>query len=135
MAIQFSVAVRNARLDAIETTVGTAPKLQIRSGAPPADCAAADTGTLLAEITLPSDWMANASNGSKSIAGGPWAFTGSAAGTAGHYRLKNNAGTVTHEQGTITATGGGGDLTLDNTNIATGQGGNINSWTKTDGNA
>ena len=38
MAIQFSVSVRNARLDAIETTVGASPKLQIRTGAAPADC-------------------------------------------------------------------------------------------------
>jgi len=34
MAIQLSVAVRNARLDAFETTVGTAAVLRIRTGAP-----------------------------------------------------------------------------------------------------
>jgi hypothetical protein len=71
MALQFSTAVRNARLDAIESTIGTAPILEIRSGSPPANCAAADTGTLLASMTLPSDWMAAASNGSK-VKAGTW---------------------------------------------------------------
>jgi len=33
MAIQFSTDVRNARLDAIETEIGTAPILRIRTGA------------------------------------------------------------------------------------------------------
>jgi hypothetical protein len=135
MSVQLSVAVRNARLDAIETVVGTTPKLQIRTGAPPADCAQVDSGTLLTEIDLPSDWAAAASSGSKAGAGLPWAFTGVATGDAGHYRLKDSAGTTTHEQGTVTATGGGGDLTLDNVSIATDQTGNITTWTKTDGNA
>lgn len=35
MADQLSVAVRNARLDAIETTIGTARTLEIRTGAQP----------------------------------------------------------------------------------------------------
>jgi hypothetical protein len=36
VAIQLSVAARNARLDAIETTISTAPTLEIRTGAAPA---------------------------------------------------------------------------------------------------
>jgi hypothetical protein len=134
MAVQLSVAVRNARLDAIETVVGTTPKLQIRTGAQPANCAAAASGTLLAEITLPSDWAAAASAGSKAMSG-TWQVNAVAAGTAAHYRLVDSAGTTCHEQGTVTATGGGGDLTLDNTSIASGQQVTITTWTKTDGNA
>jgi hypothetical protein len=38
-------------------------------------------------------------------------------------------------QGTITATGGGGDMTLDNTSITSGQQVQITSWSLTDGNA
>jgi len=49
MAVQLSVTARNARLDAIETAVGTSPILRIRTGAAPANCAAADAGTVLAE--------------------------------------------------------------------------------------
>lgn len=48
MPFQFSTAARNASLDAIETAIGASPILRIRSGAPPADCAAARTGTILA---------------------------------------------------------------------------------------
>lgn len=134
MTIQLSVAVRNARLDSIETTVGTAPKLQIRTGAPPANCAAADSGTLLDEITLPSDWMAAASGGAASKAG-TWSGAASAAGTCGHFRLKDSTGTTCHEQGTITATGGGGDMTVDNAVLASGQVFTVTSYTLTDGNA
>lgn len=134
MAVQLSVAVRNARLDSIESTVGTAPLLQIRTGAQPANCAAADSGTLLCEITLPSDWMNAASSGSKTLAG-TWSGTAAAAGTAAHYRLKDSTGTTCHEQGSVTATGGGGDLTVDNASIASGQTVSITTWTKTDGNA
>jgi hypothetical protein len=134
MPIQYSVAVRNAQLDAIETTVGASPILRILTGSPPADCAAAQTGTVLASITLPADWQSAASGGVKSLLG-TWQGTGSAAGTAGYYRVLNSAGIVCHEQGTITATGGGGDLTLDNTSIASGQTITITSFTRTAANA
>src|SRR5574337_1124794 len=106
MALQFSTAVLNARLDAIETTMGASAKLQLRSGAAPANCAAAASGTLLAELTLPADYMAAASGGTKAKSG-TWSGTGSAGGTIGHFRIVDNAGTTCHAQGTVTATGGG----------------------------
>lgn len=139
MAIQYSASVRNARINAIETTIGTAPQLRLYSGAQPANCAAAATGTLLATLTLPTDWAGAASGGSSTIAGGPWSGTGAAgagAGTnIGHYRLYDSAGTTCHEQGSVTATGGGGDLTFDNINVANGQAISVSTWTRTDGNA
>lgn len=134
MAIQLSTAVRNARLDQIETTIGVTPKLQIWTGAPPANCAAVDTGTKLIEEDCPSDWMAAAASGSKSKLG-TWQAVGLAAGSAGHFRLKDSAGTTCHAQGTVTATGGGGDMTLDNVSIAVDQVVTINTFTLTDGNA
>ncbi len=134
MAAQFSVAVRNAWLDNTEVTIGTSPNLQIRTGAAPANCATADSGTLLAEITCPSDWMAAASSGTKVLAGS-WTVAASGIGTAGHYRLKDSAGTTCHEQGSITATGGGGDMTVDNTSIASGQTVTITAKTLTAGGA
>lgn len=135
MTVQFSVAVRNARLDAIETTIGTSAVLKIRTGAPPANCAAADSGTVLATMNLPSDWMAAASSGSKALSGTWQDASADNSGTAGHYRIYASDGTTCHEQGTITATGGGGDMTLDNTSIASGQQVTITSKTLTDGNA
>lgn len=133
MAFQFSTAARNAALDAIETTIGTAPTLEIRSGSVPANAAAADSGTVLATLVLPSDWLANASNGSKSLSGTWQDLSADAAGTAGHFRIK--AAGTTHIQGSITATGGGGDMTLDNTNIAAGQQVTITSFTISAGGA
>lgn len=136
MAIKQSVAVANARLDAIEVTIEANPLLEIFTGSPPANCAAADSGTKLASLSLPSDWMAGASSGSKAKAG-TWSGTGLAAAgagtTAGHWRLKSSGGTV-HMQGTITGTGGGGDMTMDNTSIAQNQAIAISTFTLTDGN-
>jgi len=134
MSLQLSTAVRNARLDAIETTIGTAPILEIRTGAAPANCAAADSGTVLATVTLPSDWMAAASSGSKAKSG-TWQDTSAdASGTAAHFRIKDSGGTTCHIQGTVTATGGGGDMTVDNTSFAAGQSFTVTSFTLTDGN-
>jgi hypothetical protein len=135
MALQESVAVRNARLDAIETAIGASAILRIRTGAPPADCAAADTGTVLATCTLPSDWMAAASGGSKAKSG-TWQDTSAdATGTAAHFRIYDSSGTTCHLQGTVTATGGGGDMTVDNTSFATGQSFTVSTFTITAGNA
>lgn len=135
MAIQHSVNVRNARLDAIETTIGTDPILRIRSGAPPANCAASRSGTVLAEMTLPSDWLAAASSGSKSKSGTWQDISADADGTAGHFEIMDSGGTVCHQQGTITATGGGGDMELDNTVIASGQQITVTAYGLTEGNA
>jgi hypothetical protein len=132
MAIQYSVTVRNNQLDQVEATVGVSAKLQIRSGAAPASCAAADSGSLLVEITLPSDWMAAAASGSKAKSG-TWQGTGVASGTAAHFRLKDSAGTTTHMQGTCGI--GTGDLQLDNTSIASGQSVTVTGFTINAGNA
>ena len=134
MTIQLSTTLRNNMVGQYESTVGTSPKLQLRSGAAPANCAAADTGTLLAELTLPSDWMAAPSGGGVALAGS-WTGAGAAPGTIGHYRLKDSAGATCHEQGSVTATGGGGDMTVDNANIAVGQAVAVTNWTRTQAGA
>jgi len=131
MALQFSTAYRNAMLDAFETTIGAAPILEIRTGAPPGNCAAADSGTLLASMTLPSDWMAAAASGSKALLGTWQDAAADATGTAAHYRIKDSGGSTCHAQGTVTVTGGGGDMTLDNASIASGQQVTITSYTIT----
>ena len=135
MAVQFSVRVRNARLDAIETTIGTSAILKIRSGSAPANCAAADSGTVLATLNLPSDYLAAASSGSKSKSG-TWEDTSAdATGTAAHWRLYDSGGSTCDSQGTVTVTGGGGDMTVDNTSFNAAQAFTITGWTLTDGNA
>ena len=135
MAIGMATSTRNARLDAIETDAGTSAKLVIYTGAAPANCAAATTGTKLAEFDLASDWAAAASGGAKALNNVPLSTTGAAAGTAGYFRLFKSDGTTCVMQGTVTATGGGGDMTIDNTSIASGQTVNVTSFIITDGNA
>jgi hypothetical protein len=135
MTVQLSVAVGNARLDAIETTIGTSAIMKIRSGAAPADCATADSGTVLATLNLPSDWLANAASRSKAKSGTWQDASADATGTAAHFRVYDSGGTVCGIQGTVTATGGGGDMTVDNTSFAAAQSFTVTSFTLTDGNA
>ena len=131
MTLQISVAVRNAMLDAIESTVGTSAVLKIRTGEQPANCAAEDTGTVLATLTLPSDWMAAANAGSKALSGTWEDVSADDTGTAAHWRIYASDGTTCHMQGTITATGGGGDMTLITTSITSGQPITITGFTLT----
>ncbi|MGD9726056.1 MAG: hypothetical protein AB7L09_21225 [Nitrospira sp.] len=135
MALQLSTTVRNAQLDALETAIGASAVLKIRTGAAPANCGTADSGTVLATLPLPSDYMAAASSGSKAKAG-TWEDTSAdATGTAAHWRLYASDGTTCHAQGTVTATGSGGDMTVDNTSFASGQAFTVTTFTLTAGNA
>lgn len=135
MAIQLGTTARNARLDSIETTIGASPLLILFTGAQPANCAAADSGTRVAVMTLPADFMAAASGGSKAKSG-TWS-DGSAdnAGTVAHFRIKDSTDNTCHVQGSVTITGGGGDMTLDNNVVAAAQAITITTFTLTDGNA
>lgn len=135
MALQYSVSVRNAKLDAVETATGTAALLRIRTGAPPAACVTADSGTVVATVNLPSDWMNAASSGTKTLLGTWQDASADAAGTAGHFRIYDTAGTTCHIQGTVTGTGGGGDMTVDNPVFAAGQSFTVTTFTLTAGNA
>ncbi len=121
MALQFSVLVRNALLDSLETQIGATAVLKIRTGAAPANCATADAGTVLATMTLPADWMSAAAAGAKAKLGTWSDASADAAGTAAHFRLYASDGATCGMQGTVTATAGGGDLTLDNVVIASAQ--------------
>lgn len=134
MAVQYSTTLRNNQLGAIESTVSTSPKLRIYTGTQPASCAAAATGTVLATIDLPSDWLAAPGSGSVAKSG-TWSGTGSGDGTAGHFRIWDTAISVCHVQGSVTATGGGGDMTMNNTTIATSQSLEVTGFTVNAGNA
>jgi hypothetical protein len=133
MAIQLSTTVRNARLDAIESTIGTDAVLKIRSGAAPANVAAADTGTVLATLTLPSDWMAAAASGAKAKSGTWQDASADNSGTAAHFRVYASDGTTAHMQGTVGTSGT--DMIVDSVSFTAGQSFTINTFTLTDGNA
>jgi hypothetical protein len=138
MTLQYGTLVRNAKLDAVENTIGVTPIIELRTGAQPANCQTADAGTLLCQAALPSDWMNNAAAGSKTKLG-TWQFSGLAGipgSVIGHFRIYDAQSPSTcHIQGTVTATGGGGDMTVDNVNIAAAQVVTVNTFTLNDNNA
>ena len=135
MAVQFSTTLRNARLDTIESHIGTSAVLKIRTGAQPANVAAADSGTVLATLSLPADYLAAASGGTKAKSGTWEDLSADATGTAAHWRLYQSDGTTPHAQGSVTITGGGGDMTVDSTSFTAAQAVTITGWTFTEGNA
>lgn len=131
MTIQLAVSTRNSLLDAIETEIGTSAVLKVRTGAPPATVATADSGTVCLTMTLPSDWMAAAASGAKAMSG-TWQDTSADnAGTGGHFRIYASDGTTAKMQGTVTIAGGGGDMTFDNNVFAAGQPASISTFTLT----
>lgn len=133
MAVQLSTAVRNARLDTIESTIGASARLKIFTGAQPANCAAADSGTLLADITVPSDWMNAASGGSKTYIASWSDASADGTGTAAHFRLYETTAATCHMQGSVGTSGT--DMVVDSTSFTAGQTFTITSFTLTDANA
>lgn len=132
MTVQMSVQVRNARANGTESAIGTSPKLQFRTGAQPANCAAADSGTLLAELTLPVDWE-NAGSVGAVTKNGTWTGVCTTPGTAAHFRIKDSTGTTCHMQGSVGFLSG--DLPLDDNTLDLDQIITINTFTLTDANA
>lgn len=128
MTLDLNSTLAHAILDRYDTEFPAGSLFQVRSGAPAgADNAAG--GSLGAEITLPATpWAAAASNAKTK--NGTWSVAATGAITAGHFRLKNS-GDTKREEGTITATGGGGDATIDNTSIAVGQTVTVSTYTHT----
>jgi hypothetical protein len=137
MAIQLKVECRNARLDAIEVYGSTSCALQVFTGAQPADCITANSGTMLVSMNLPADWMAAAATGAKAKAG-TWSGTAAAGAgaTPGHFRIYNSQ--ATKDQTTCFIQGscaiGSGDINFDGT-ITSGQTVTISTFTLTDANA
>jgi hypothetical protein len=103
--------------------------IHIRTGAAPGATAAA-TGTVLATIALPADAFGAPSGRTVSKAG-TWEDTSAdATGTAGHWRMTDASSTYVIE-GTVTATGGGGDMELNSTSVSTGLAVTITSFSYT----
>lgn len=137
MPIQLNVATRNARLDTIESTNGTSCALEIRSGTVPATCATASSGTILATINLPSDWLAAAASGTKAIAGSWTDASADNSGTAAHFRIYNSQatkdGTTCFMQGNVAASGS--DMNVDSVTFTAAQSFTVTAFTLTDANS
>lgn len=100
----LAVSYLNTVANAYETALGTSPVHELRTGAPPATCEDADSGTLLATVTSPSDWLTAASAGVKTITGSWTTPDAVATGTIGHIRSKTSGGTCIG-QGRVGLTG------------------------------
>jgi hypothetical protein len=135
MALKLSVGARNARLDALVAEIGASPVLKIRTGSAPADVATADSGTVLATLNLPSTAFNAASSGAVTKTGTWSDSSADNSGTAAHFRLYKSDGTTAVAQGTVTVTGGGGDLTVDSVTFNAGQAFSVSAFQITDGNA
>jgi hypothetical protein len=124
MAVQITDALANTILDSGYDAWLNLAIVEGRTGPPPGP-GLAPTGTLLFSMVLPADAMAPAAGRSKGKAG-TWQVNAIAASSLGHYRVKTAAdtGAVTQtelrQEGTITATGGGGDMTVSNLNTVIG---------------
>lgn len=119
MATRFNDGMANRQADSIATAFeGGTGVLEIRTGSQPASGNDVASGTLLATITLPSDAWGAASGGVASKTG-TWSVAATAGGTAGWGRFRN-AGDTLRMDASITASGGGGDLIIDNTTVTNG---------------
>jgi hypothetical protein len=132
MALQFSTTDRTAFATQLCTAIASGT-IKLFSGAEPANCAAADPSGLLATGTLPATAMTAASG--VATKAGSWTLTGSAGGTAASFRIYDSGGTTCRQQGSATASGGGGDMTLDNASIANLQVITVQTYQITIGNA
>lgn len=131
MAIRLATAARNAAVDAVVDLIDAgagAGTLKIYSGAQPATGNDEGTG-LLATVTFADPAFGAAATGTAS-ATDPAAVTGTAAGTAASFVIEDSTGANVFN-GTVTATGGGGDLQLSTTTISVGVTVDITSLTYT----
>ena len=119
MAIRISNAMAKAMLDAgLDLLDGGT--IDIRTGAAPTNVEDAATGTLLGTCTFNATAFPASADGTDKATATANAITDDAAadatGTAGYFRAKSSGATA-HMQGSITATGGGGDLELATTSV------------------
>lgn len=116
MALTIAAASAQAMGAALATDIGASATIEIRSGTKPATPETAASGTLLATVAISGSFS---STGGVLTAADPASVAPAASGTAGYFRLKKSGGTAVLD-GTVTATGGGGDMQLGSTTITTG---------------
>jgi hypothetical protein len=133
MATRLSTATRNTACDAVVDLLdggSAAGTIKIYTGAQPAAANDAATGTLLVTITLADPAFGVANTGAAALAGTPLSATAGASGVAGWARFADSTG-ATVLDGSVTATGGGGQVELATTTISSGVTVQITSGTVT----
>ena len=134
MALGFATTLRTSRATVVRDAIdaGSGPgKIRIYNGTRPATGGTATT--LLAELTC-SDPCGTVTSGVLTLSTITADSSADNSGTATWFRIVDSAGTFVMD-GTITATGGGGDGTMNSTTITAGNPVNGLSVVITDGNA
>jgi hypothetical protein len=121
-------AIVTAVRDQLDAGAGAAT-MKIYTGAQPATPADAAAGTLLATVVLTDPSLASITNG-VGTGGDPASVNAAATGTAGWARFADSNG-VTVMDGDVTATGGGGTVTLSSTSLTSGSPVDVTSITVT----
>jgi hypothetical protein len=123
--LRLATTARNAAADAVVDlldvgTTNAAGKLEIRAGTLPADpqTAPAAGDTLLATVVLAAPAAGAAASGAATITD-PASVTAAATGTATWARFYNRDNAAVFDCD-VTATGGGGAITLSTTSISSG---------------
>lgn len=118
MTVALNDNLRNRQVDSVggDLDLGF---INIYTGTQPADPNDPPTGTLLVSCALTADAYGAAVGGSATKNGTVQGTAGNT-GTAG-YAQQRNAGNTRWMYGSVTATGGGGDVELTTTSIVVGQ--------------
>ena len=135
MTVQYSIAVRNAKLAAFMEAVGPFAVLRIYEGTMPLTTGDPDAAVLIASLDLPEVYMDEPDTGIVDKLGSWHTDAALADGTASYFRVWESTATTCHMQGTITELGLDGDLQLDNTDFNAGQAFTISAWEVLAGNA
>lgn len=124
MTIHIKATVRNSMLAAINTAANAGSSLatiEVRSGTQAANADAADAGTVLATFTCYDPAFETPASGVMDLdANADLTATAAATGTATWARMKDSDGVVVFD-GSVTASGGGGDYIITSTSVVSGQ--------------
>lgn len=116
MAVSISAVLAQAMAAAAATDIGSGSSIRIYSGSKPSTPETAATGTLLVTIPIAGSFTASAGT---LAAADPASASPAASGTAGYFRVLTSGSTAKLD-GTVSATGGGGDMQLGSTTVTTG---------------
>lgn len=112
MSLTHDTAVRNALADLIDTLVNT--------GSGTAIMRFRDGTTTIVDIELQNPAHGAASSGTIELAGVPLSENAVATGDIDNYQVLDRDGTLIYS-GSVTATGLGGDITMNNISVNSGQ--------------
>lgn len=130
MAIQYSITHRTNAMTQLNTDIGASAVIKLFSGAAPANCGTADSGTMLVQFAGNAGGFGTLT-GAVLNASAVASVTATASGTPGYFRIYPSAATTTNAvvQGTVGTTGT--DMILTAATVTSGQTVNFTSLSVT----